>query len=67
MEHVVMDEDELLRKSSTTIVPGEDVSNLSISELEMRIQILKEEIERLEGEVKSKNESRNMADSVFKL
>ncbi len=62
-----MDEDEFLRKSSATIVPGEDVSNLSVAELEMRIQVLKEEIERLEDVIKSKNESRNVADSIFKL
>ena len=62
-----MENEDLLRKSSTTIVPGEDVSDLSVAELEMRILILKEEIERLKGEIKGKNESRNAADSVFKL
>ncbi len=62
-----MEDEDLLRQSSRTITPGEDVSALSVSELEMRIKVLKEEIERLEGEIKHKNESKNAADSVFKL
>ncbi len=62
-----MEDEDFLRKTSRTITPGEDVSALSIAELEMRIQVLKEEIERLEGEIKHKNKSKNAADSVFKL
>ncbi len=47
--------------------PGEDVSHLSLWELEERIRVYEEEIERLKRVKTSKEESSRAADSVFNL
>ena len=47
-------------------VIGEDLSSLSIEELEKRIVILKSEISRLEQAIVAKNASRLAADQFFK-
>lgn len=46
---------------------GQDVSLVSVGELQERIALLAAEIERLEGEVVKRNASRSAADAVFKL
>lgn len=44
---------------------GQDVSLVSIGELEERIALLRAEIVRLEGEVDKRRASRSAADAVF--
>lgn len=46
---------------------GEDLSSLSLEELEERIALLISEIDRLEQEKQSKQSSFAAADSVFKI
>jgi uncharacterized small protein (DUF1192 family) len=45
---------------------GSDLSLLSITELESRIALLKEEIARLEAEKEAKHSSRGAADKFFR-
>ena len=45
---------------------GQDLSALSVGELEERIGLLREEIVSLEGEKAAKGASRNAADDLFK-
>jgi uncharacterized small protein (DUF1192 family) len=45
---------------------GQDLSLLSIDELELRIGELKEEIMRLEKEIEAKGVTRNAAESLFR-
>jgi uncharacterized small protein (DUF1192 family) len=45
---------------------GQDLTLLSVKELEERIALLKTEIARLEGDIRSKQSSRNVADQFFK-
>jgi len=45
---------------------GGDVSTLSESELEERMELLKAEIERLNAALKAKRASRSAADAFFK-
>ncbi len=49
------------------IAPGADVSRLSEHEIEARIELLKQEIVRLEAALVVKRASRSAADAVFKL
>ncbi len=62
-----MDREDERDKPASAIIPGEDVSMLSVSELEERIVEMGREIERLKNIIKNKNESKKAADSVFKL
>jgi len=45
---------------------GQDLALLSVEELTERIQLLKDEIARLEANMASKRASRSAADSFFK-
>lgn len=45
---------------------GQDLALLSVKELEERIALLREEIGRLEADIRSKQASRNLADQFFK-
>ncbi len=60
-----MDED-LPRKKGPAHEIGQDLALLSVEELEARIAILKEEIDRLEGARAAKQASRSAADLFFK-
>ncbi len=46
--------------------PGENLADLSIEELRVRIDIYRGEITRLENEVEAKEKSRTAADSFFR-
>lgn len=48
------------------IVPGEDLSALSIEELEERKAVLEREIARAEAMIEDKQQGRAAADAVFK-
>ena len=58
--------DEDLPKRKSDIVVGEDLSKLSIDELEERIELLKVEIGRIEEALVNKRASLGHADSFFR-
>jgi uncharacterized small protein (DUF1192 family) len=60
-----MDEDDRPKKKVVHEI-GQDLALLSVEELAGRIQMLKEEIARLEGALASKKASRASADHFFK-
>lgn len=45
---------------------GQDLSTLSVAELKDRIGLLKDEIARLEGELRSKDTTRSAAEALFR-
>lgn len=45
---------------------GQDLTLLSVAELDQRVQLLKDEIARLEADKKNKQASRSSADAFFK-
>lgn len=61
-----MDEELLRPKKKKAHELGEDLSLLSVAELRERVDALKAEIERLEGVIRSKEASKNAADTFFK-
>jgi uncharacterized small protein (DUF1192 family) len=58
------DDDKPKKKASHEI--GQDLSLLSVFELRERIDLMKEEIARLEAAAAAKSTARNAADSFFK-
>jgi uncharacterized small protein (DUF1192 family) len=58
--------DEELPKRKTELVIGEDLSRLSIEELQERIATLKGEIARVEEALDHKRASQGAAEAVFK-
>ena len=60
-----VDDDAPIRKPVHEV--GMVLDTLSVDELEERIALLTEEIERLKTAITHKKASRNAADSVFKL
>ncbi len=59
------DDDEAPRRKVTHDI-GQDLSQLSVGELEARIALLREEIARLEAALTGKRASRDAADRFFK-
>jgi len=53
-------------KPKRTISVGEDLSMLSVGELEARIAALEAEIERVRGEIETKKARAAAADQLFK-
>ncbi len=60
-----IDPDELPKKKITHEM-GQELALLSVDELNERVSLLKEEIARLEAEVKRKQASKSAADMFFK-
>ena len=60
------EEDDDRPKKKITHEIGQDLYLLSVKELEERIALLNEEIDRLKMAIKGKQSSRNVADSFFK-
>ncbi len=60
----MMDEDAAPRPSKYTI--GQDLSTLSVEELRRTIALLREEIARLEQELRSKDSTKAAADALFR-
>jgi uncharacterized small protein (DUF1192 family) len=64
---MAIDPDELLpRKPKSEIVLGQDISALSVVELEARIIALENEILRSREALKARAATKNAADAVFK-
>jgi uncharacterized small protein (DUF1192 family) len=61
-----MRDDENLPKKKIVHEVGQDLSLLSVFELKERIEILNEEIVRLEAAAKSKAAAKGAADAFFK-
>jgi uncharacterized small protein (DUF1192 family) len=59
------DEDDRPKKKITHEI-GQDLTLLSVGELNERITLLREEIARLEGDIGKKQSSRSAADQFFK-
>ena len=60
-----IDDDDRPKKKITHEI-GQDLTLLSVAELNERIALLKAEIARLESDIKSKQASRSAADQFFK-
>ena len=60
----IEDDDKPKKKISHEI--GQDLGLLSVQELAARVQLMREEIARLEADMKNKQASRNAADQFFK-
>ena len=63
-----MDIEDLAPKAAAPIkaLLAEDLSSLSLDELEERIELLRGEMARIEAMLESKDESRQAAESAFK-
>ena len=59
-----MDETAAPRPTRYTI--GQDLSTLSVEELERTIALLRDEIVRLEGELRSKDSTKAAAEALFR-
>ena len=59
-------EEEPIHRPKTIHELGSDLSLLSVGELRERIAALKEEIARLEAVIRSKESSKDAADTFFK-
>ncbi len=62
-----MDIEDIEPKKKETHEIGSDLSTLSVSELEERIELMKSEIKRLSDAMEKKKMSRSDADAVFKI
>lgn len=62
-----MRDDETPLPAPTTHLLGQDLSRLSIEELDARIALLKSEIVRLEQAMSTKQASREAAEGVFRF
>jgi uncharacterized small protein (DUF1192 family) len=51
----------------STARPGENLADLSLDELNARIELYRREIERLQAEIAAKEKGRKAADSFFRL
>jgi uncharacterized small protein (DUF1192 family) len=60
-----IDEDDRPKKKTTHEI-GQDLTLLSVKELQERIALMKEEIARLEADIGRKQASRSAADQFFK-
>lgn len=60
----IFDDDRPKKKIAHEI--GQDLTLLSVAELNERIGLLREEITRLEADIEKKQSSRSAADMVFK-
>jgi uncharacterized small protein (DUF1192 family) len=60
-----IEEDDKPKKKITHDI-GQDLSLLSVEELSLRVQLMHDEISRLEADMARKRASRSAADQVFK-
>jgi uncharacterized small protein (DUF1192 family) len=60
-----IDEDDKPKKKITHEI-GQDLTLLSVEELGARVQLLHDEISRIEADMKQKRTSRTVADQFFK-
>lgn len=58
-------DDNDVRQSETKFEIGEDLYGVSVSELKERVQVLREEITRIEAELTKKSKDLSAADLLF--
>lgn len=63
---MAMDWDDQKPKPKVTVGIGDDLTTLSVAELEARIAALSQEIERVKAEIATKKSRNAAADSLFK-
>lgn len=63
----VIDESEAKPSFAPPLIAGVDLSLFSIEELQERLEVLRAEMQRVEGMIVSKNASRAAADAIFKI
>lgn len=61
-----MDWDEPRHQPTITIVVGEDLTRMSVAELDARVAALRAEITRVEVEIARKRKQQSAADALFK-
>jgi uncharacterized small protein (DUF1192 family) len=61
----ILDDDDRPKPKITHEI-GQDLTLLSVEELSARVQLLHDEINRLEADIASKHASRSAADQIFK-
>jgi uncharacterized small protein (DUF1192 family) len=61
----IFDEDDQPKRKVTHEI-GQDLTLLSVEELSARVQLLHDEINRLEADIATKRASRSAADQVFR-
>ncbi len=61
-----MEEDDWQPKPKSQIIIGEDLSTLSVKDLEARLNALEAEKERVMREIKAKHDQADLAASLFK-
>ncbi len=59
------DDDETKQRAAITL--ADDLSPLSVEELTKRIELLQQEISRVETEILNKKSTKSAAENVFKL
>lgn len=62
----MFDEDAPLKKRSNVIIPGEDLSEFSIADLQERRAAIEAEIIRIDEMIASKQSGRAAAESIFR-
>lgn len=63
---MAMSDDDDRSKKKIAHELGQDLSLLSVEELSIRVQLLKDEITRLEADMARKRATRSAADQIFK-
>ncbi len=61
-----MSDDDFVTEGRTQIYVGEDLSMLSIDELEKRIVLLEQELSRIRADISEKEISKEAAESFFR-
>lgn len=61
-----MDWDEVAPKPKKSAAAGDNLTSLSVGELEERIKAFEEEIERIRAELKKKRDHEAAAEAIFK-
>lgn len=61
-----MEEDAPLQKAKEVVRVGEDLSRLSVDELEQRLELFKKELDRVREEIATKQSHKSVAEAVFK-
>lgn len=65
-EKAAMDWDDMKPKVVKGVVVGESLENLSLADLEERVGLLQQEIERVRAELAAKKAHGSAADAIFK-
>lgn len=61
-----MFEDEPSDKPASSIIPGEDLSSLSVAELRERVDALESELTRARAMIETKQAGKSAAEALFK-